>query len=139
MTYSDNFKDPRWQKKRLEIMQRDGFKCADCGDGSTMLNVHHRYYIPKRMPWHYPDWALMTLCENCHEDRHECDRAEFAQFEELLQDLTGGSPQLLADLAARLELLRGDLEGNPGAIVKLVIDGYHKSLLRRLQSELSQA
>ncbi len=55
--------DPRWQKKRLEIMQRDGFECRDCSDGKETLNVHHAYYIPGRKPWEYPSWALSTTWE----------------------------------------------------------------------------
>lgn len=66
MTYSEKLKDPRWQKKRLEVMQRDGFKCVACGDGDSTLNVHHRYYISGRNPWNYESDTLITLCEGCH-------------------------------------------------------------------------
>jgi 5-methylcytosine-specific restriction endonuclease McrA len=68
MSYAAKFKDPRWQKKRLEIFQRDGFKCRQCLWGKTTLHVHHRYYVPARDPWSYPDWSLVTLCEDCHSD-----------------------------------------------------------------------
>lgn len=44
MTYYEMLKDPRWQKKRLEIMERDEFACRDCGDKESTLNVHHTYY-----------------------------------------------------------------------------------------------
>jgi len=27
LTYSEKLKDPRWQKKRLEILSRDNFTC----------------------------------------------------------------------------------------------------------------
>ena len=27
--YVEKLKDPRWQRKRLEIMQRDGFRCRE--------------------------------------------------------------------------------------------------------------
>lgn len=67
MNYSDKLKDPRWQKKRLEIMQRDEFTCMICGDEETTLNVHHLYYEKDKNPWDYPDTALITLCEDCHE------------------------------------------------------------------------
>ena len=32
MNYSEQLKSPKWQKKRLEIMQRDKFTCQLCGD-----------------------------------------------------------------------------------------------------------
>jgi hypothetical protein len=66
-TYTELLRDPRWQKRRLEIMQRDGFACVECGRKDLTLNVHHRYYISGRDPWDYPDEALVTLSEDCHE------------------------------------------------------------------------
>jgi len=62
--------DPRWQKKRLEIMQRDEFKCTECGDEKSTLNVHHRYYVKNRDVWDYPAFSLVTLCEGCHSTAH---------------------------------------------------------------------
>ena len=35
------------------------------------LNVHHRYYVKDKLPWEYPDEALVTLCEDCHKKLHE--------------------------------------------------------------------
>jgi len=70
-TYNELLKDPRWQKKRLEIMQRDGFQCCLCGDTESTLNVHHKYYIYKKDPWDYPDELLVTLCEYCHKIEEE--------------------------------------------------------------------
>lgn len=66
-TYSEKLKDPRWQRRRLEIMQRDSWRCRKCGDGSTSLNVHHDHYINGLEPWEYPADLLITLCEPCHE------------------------------------------------------------------------
>ena len=74
MNYSEQLKDPRWQRKRLEIMQRDNFKCTQCEDGKSTLNVHHRYYVAHRFCWEYPDFCLITLCENCH--KSEGDKYE---------------------------------------------------------------
>ena len=62
-------RDPRWQRKRLEIMQRDGFKCVACGDSNSTLNVHHGVYDSESFPpapWKTPDRYLQTLCEPCH-------------------------------------------------------------------------
>jgi hypothetical protein len=64
--YSEKLRDPRWQKKRLKILERDGFTCQDCGDKDSPLHVHHVYYVKGREPWDYPQFSLRTLCEECH-------------------------------------------------------------------------
>jgi hypothetical protein len=72
MTYSEKLRDPRWQKKRLEILDRDEFTCQRCFDKETTLNVHHMMYFKDKEPWDYPEWCLVTLCESCHEEEKEC-------------------------------------------------------------------
>ena len=69
--YLEKLKDPRWQKKRLEIFERDGWACASCDDKNNTLVCHHRYYLPGKEPWDYPEDALVTLCEDCHEGETE--------------------------------------------------------------------
>lgn len=64
--YSELLRDPRWQKKRLLIMERDGWKCVVCGNEKTTLNVHHKSYAKNGNPWDVPDDELLTLCEDCH-------------------------------------------------------------------------
>jgi hypothetical protein len=66
-SYSEKFKDPRWQRKRLEVFERDGFKCRRCGTSDSQLHAHHFYYIARRDPWEYPLGSLETLCDGCHE------------------------------------------------------------------------
>ena len=66
MTYAEKLKDPRWQKKRLEIMQRDEWKCKLCGDGESTLHVHNKDYIKGNDPWEYENINFITLCEDCH-------------------------------------------------------------------------
>lgn len=70
MNYSDKLKDPRWQRKRLEILNRDGFKCLACGAKNKQLHVHHCYYVSGRDPWEYGQRALKTLCSECHDLAH---------------------------------------------------------------------
>lgn len=69
--WSAAFRDSRWQKKRLDVMNRDGWRCQSCGDydGAT-LNVHHAFYEKNKAPWEYPDETLSTLCEACHTKLH---------------------------------------------------------------------
>lgn len=66
-TYWEKLKDPRWQRKRLKIMERDQFACTNCGSDSETLNVHHSFYRRGFAPWDYDDAWLTTLCEDCHE------------------------------------------------------------------------
>jgi hypothetical protein len=65
--YIQKFKDPRWQKKRLEIFERDKWQCQVCLAEGDTLNIHHKYYCDDCEPWEYDDNALVTLCERCHE------------------------------------------------------------------------
>lgn len=66
-TYSELLRDPRWQKKRLEVMGRDGFTCQRCGSKDKTLNVHHKYYEPGMNPWEYATETMVTLCDECHQ------------------------------------------------------------------------
>ena len=68
-SYSEKLRDPRWQKLRLKVMERDGFKCLACGDDKSPLNVHHLIYLDN--PWESPIEALETLCEICHKERED--------------------------------------------------------------------
>ncbi len=65
-SYSDKLKDPRWQRKRLEILNRDEFKCRSCGDTEKMLHVHHLCYEKNKEPWETKNDDLVTLCADCH-------------------------------------------------------------------------
>lgn len=69
-SYTELLKDPRWQRKRLEIMEYWGFKCSHCGDRTKPLNVHHGAYEKGRNPWDYPDEMLHCLCDDCHDLAH---------------------------------------------------------------------
>ena len=70
-SYSDKLKDPRWQKMRLKVLERDGFICQGCCDTETTLHVHHNIYEYGKDPWEYDIKDLITLCESCHEDEKE--------------------------------------------------------------------
>lgn len=71
MTYSEKLKDPRWQRFRLEIFQRDDFKCTRCRSGVRSLHVHHERYIKGCDPWQYDPADVVTLCEVCHRIMHQ--------------------------------------------------------------------
>ncbi len=69
--YTELLKDPRWNKRRLEILKRDNYCCVWCGSGDGILHVHHLYYDKTLDPWEYGNDSLVTLCESCHEDEEK--------------------------------------------------------------------
>jgi hypothetical protein len=77
--YWELLRDPRWQRMRLEVMQRDDFRCRYCGVNDKTLNVHHTYYAKGRAPWEYDAESLLTLCEACHQ-WVETDTAELRKL-----------------------------------------------------------
>jgi 5-methylcytosine-specific restriction endonuclease McrA len=66
MNYPAQLKRPEWQRKRLEIFQRDNFKCVNCNATDKELQVHHVEYLPGLRAWDYPKDMLMTVCVDCH-------------------------------------------------------------------------
>lgn len=68
--YLEKLRDPRWQKKRLEVFERDKWSCQVCCDMDSTLHLHHKYYLENFEPWDYDNKALITLCEKCHQDWH---------------------------------------------------------------------
>jgi len=68
MNYSQKLNDPRWQKKRLEIMQRDQWKCTMCKDEGQTLHIHHINYSTGSEPWECGDEDVATLCRKCHRE-----------------------------------------------------------------------
>lgn len=70
MEYADKLKDPRWQKKRLLIFERDNWTCQSCGDSTSTLHIHHLKYLQWNEPWEYEDHYLITYCHKCHESEH---------------------------------------------------------------------
>jgi 5-methylcytosine-specific restriction endonuclease McrA len=73
MNYREKLMDPRWQRKRLEVFQRAGWKCQACGTTERTLHVHHLVYS-KGYPWEAPDHTLESLCDDCHDWRTKLDR-----------------------------------------------------------------
>ncbi len=67
MDYKEQLRDPRWQKKRLEIFDRDKWTCQICLDTKENLQIHHKSYDKGKKAWEYGNDRLITLCETCHE------------------------------------------------------------------------
>lgn len=66
MKYFQKLRDPRWQRKRLDILERDGFQCQMCADKKEELQVHHKQYKRGKEPWEYDNNELEVLCSTCH-------------------------------------------------------------------------
>lgn len=78
--YSQKLRDPRWQKLRLQVFERDEWTCQRCGDKESTLAVHHKRYQKGLDPWDYPADFLITVCEQCHQWEYQYRR----EAEELL-------------------------------------------------------
>ena len=68
--YSELLKDPRWQKKRLKIMERDNFQCQITFEKDKTLCVHHKKYIKGKKPWEYANKDLITITDEEHTAMH---------------------------------------------------------------------
>ena len=77
-TYSEKLKDPRWQKKRLEILNRDNFTCRNCRCTDKTLHVHHVIYSGE--PWDVKNEYLITLCESCHKIHTKLDKERISDL-----------------------------------------------------------
>lgn len=69
-TYAATLSNPKWQRKRLEIFQRDLFRCSECHATDKALHVHHIRYTNGAKPWEYPDSNFVTLCCDCHDQKN---------------------------------------------------------------------
>jgi 5-methylcytosine-specific restriction endonuclease McrA len=69
MSHNDYFNTHHWELARSAALKRDENRCADCGISieKKPLEVHHITYI-RRGKEHLDD--LMTLCQDCHQERH---------------------------------------------------------------------
>lgn len=87
LSYSEQIKSPHWQKRRLQILQRDNFTCQICGSTEKTLHVHHLCYRKDAKIWDYPDNTLITLCEDCHRMEHEMQSENDYSVTNLINDL----------------------------------------------------
>jgi len=71
MDYIEKLKDPRWQKKRLEILNKYNWKCMHCGSTNKELHLHHRKYDKEKEPWEYKINDIFVLCKDCHFELHK--------------------------------------------------------------------
>lgn len=99
-TFAAQYKNPMWQKKRLEALDEAGFECQNCGSEDDQLHVHHKSYIKGRRIWDYGLHELFVLCDKCHKIIHK-------QHDDLKQLLSFDS-----DIGHILSLVAGLIEAS---------------------------
>lgn len=97
--YSEKLKDPRWQKRRLELFEAANWTCSNCGSKTETLHAHHGYYKRNTEPWDYPDSVMHVLCEACHEIMQK-------RLETIHRQIAGLTQRGLENFIAILETLR---------------------------------
>lgn len=70
-SYFQKLLDPRWQKKRLEVLSNADWTCQSCMATDETLHVHHKQYFKGKEPWEYETEQLTVLCKVCHELAHD--------------------------------------------------------------------
>lgn len=142
--YSQKLLDPRWQKKRLEILSKDEFTCQLCGDTEETLHVHHKYYAEGCEPWDEEnDLGLVTLCAPCHKEEgnkgkwlkmfserfKDSSVFYYSDLERIAEMLTAALPFHNKDvIICSIEYALGDQK-----IMKNITDEYFAYLERRKQ------
>ena len=59
----------KYDKLRLAVLQRDGWRCQSCG-AMTNLEVHHQQF--RSHVGQDTEENLITLCHTCHSKIHCC-------------------------------------------------------------------
>lgn len=75
LTYREQLRHPRWQKKAAEVKAAANWRCEDCGSGERQLQAHHSVYLTERYLWEYDASLLMCLCDECHKWRQSREDA----------------------------------------------------------------
>ena len=140
-TYAEKLKDPRWQRKRLEIMQRDDFTCTQCYESKDTLHVHHHYYEKGAEPWNYPNEALTTLCESCHREVEEM-RLEILKaitwevpFMAIHQLATRADPFFISDIGCVLAGSEKPSARKARAVIARKVISRFSAILTELEAE----
>ena len=102
-TYAEKYRHPNWQRKRLEIMNRENFTCEACGATDKPLQVHHGYYERGKDPWDYQDETLHCFCVDCHLKADELKRLVHKRIATL-------APMGLRRLSERMGVSGGEQE-----------------------------
>ena len=148
--YAAKLRDPRWQKMRLDVMNRDLFMCQGCLDTTKTLNVHHTKYLPGKKPWEYELVSLVTLCEDCHKGEPEFYKESLEELCNVIREkrYTGSQLNMLQQVFHVINernvhvdvMFIMDVFNNPNAIAaaKLEIDISRKAHFEKLYNNLER-
>jgi hypothetical protein len=106
--YRNKLLHPEWQKRRLQVLERSGWRCEWCGARDENLQVHHGYYGKDRDPWEVPLDTMYCLCDRCHE------RAEVAK-RSLYLEISRIHPRHHWELRRALQELQAELQKREAA------------------------
>jgi len=133
--YWQKLQDPRWQRKRLEILNEAGFECECCGDTESQLQVHHGYYEKGKEPWEYEDETLWCLCDECHETAHQSRAFVYSELAKYFPVLLDNIGDALSSTEGKCPIFYGRLHyimrKNPGMIERLVDKLFEDTLEKK--------
>ena len=67
------YKSSAWEKKRLEILERDNYECQVCkeeGGFTPATTVHHILHLENRPDLAFDNDNLLSVCAACHNREH---------------------------------------------------------------------
>lgn len=59
-----------WQSVRAQVLQRDGFKCVECGTATKNADTDVHHLLPRSAGGTDDPSNLVTLCDGCHAAHH---------------------------------------------------------------------
>lgn len=63
----------KWRRKRIYILQRDGYLCLECkkyGRNNEAKIVHHIQEVDEHPELKFTNNNLVSLCAACHNKQH---------------------------------------------------------------------
>ena len=84
-SFSNAYSDPRWQKLRLRVFERDNYTCQFCGNTSIQQHAHHKWYRDGLLAYQYELKELITLCSICHQKTHDIQEKELKKASQFLK------------------------------------------------------
>ena len=83
ISFMNEYKDSRWEKKRVVILKRDLYTCQICkryGKNTEAKTVHHIFPIEFYPDYKYCNWNLISLCSKCHNSMHDRDTHQLTEL-----------------------------------------------------------
>ena len=99
-SFRKQLKDPRWEKRRIELLENVQWRCQLCGNQKEELHVHHSYYEKGKAPWDYPNAPQIVLCHTCDAERtHKPDFMKYHEARFVFEFIGENLEKIATDLA----------------------------------------